>query len=96
MKLDKGRILVMDDDEMIRDMMAELLGNLGYASDLAAHGDEGVSLYAKAMQEGSPYSLIITDLQVIEGMNGLEMATEILKLDPAARILIASGNTLIR
>jgi signal transduction histidine kinase/CheY-like chemotaxis protein len=91
---DKGRILVMDDEEMIRNMMADLLGNLGYAADTAADGDQGVFLYARALQDKSPYCLVITDLQVIEGKNGLAMAKEILELDPTARILISSGNAM--
>ena len=87
-----GRVLVMDDEEMIRDVAAGLIRHLGYGCDLAAEGEAGVALYAGAMAEGRPYGLVIVDLQVAGGKGGLEMAAEILALDPQARILASSGN----
>ena len=87
-----GRVLVMDDEEMIRDVAAGLIRHLGYGCDLAAEGEAGVALYAGAMAEGRPYGLVIVDLQVAGGKGGLEMAAEILARDPGARILASSGN----
>ena len=86
------RVLVMDDEEMIRDVAAGLIRHLGYGCDLAAEGEAGVALYAGAMAEGRPYGLVIVDLQVAGGKGGLEMAAEILARDPGARILASSGN----
>ena len=87
-----GRVLVMDDEEMIRDVAAGLIRHLGYGCDLAAEGEAGVALYGGAMAEGRPYGLVIVDLQVAGGKGGLEMAAEILARDPGARILASSGN----
>ncbi len=87
-----GRVLVMDDEELIRDVAAGLIRHLGYGCDLAAEGEAGVALYAGAMAEGRPYGLVIVDLQVAGGKGGLEMAAEILARDPGARILASSGN----
>jgi len=89
---EKGQILVMDDEEVIRDIVADMLGHLGYTCDLAADGDEGVALYAQALNGGKPYLAVITDLKVIAGKGGCEMAAGILRLDPAARILASSGD----
>ena len=86
------RVLVMDDEPLIRDVAAGLIKHLGYGCDLAAEGETGVALYARAMAEGRSYGLVLVDLQVAGGKGGLEMAAEILALDPQARILASSGN----
>lgn len=89
----KGKILVMDDEALIRDILAGVFEYLGYEADFAENGDEGVKLYSKALQGKTPYWLVITDLQVVDGKGGREMAAEIFVIDPAARILVSSGNS---
>jgi signal transduction histidine kinase/DNA-binding response OmpR family regulator len=89
---DRGRILVMDDEEVIREVVSGMLQYLGFACDLAATGEEGVALYGRSLTEGHPYDLVMTDLQVAGGMGGLEMAQAILHCDPKARILVSSGD----
>ncbi|MDK9706612.1 MAG: response regulator [Desulforhopalus sp.] len=89
----KGKILVMDDEALIRDIFVGLFEYLGYEADFAGNGEEGVKLYSKALQEKTPYWLVITDLQVTKGKGGCEMAKEIFAMDPAACILVSSGNS---
>jgi signal transduction histidine kinase/DNA-binding response OmpR family regulator len=91
-QLDRARVLVMDDEEVIRDVVGGMLQYLGCACDLAATGEEAVALYAQALAAGKGYDLVIADLQVTGGMGGEETAREILALDPAALILVSSGN----
>ena len=88
----RKRILVMDDDAFIRDVASGMLVYLGYDCDLAENGEEGVAMYAKALDQGTPYGLVISDLQVVGGKGGQDMASEILAFDPAARILASSGD----
>ena len=90
---EKGVVLVMDDDEMIRDVARGLFAYLRFGCDPAASGEEGVALYASALAQGRPYRCVIADLQVRGGMGGQEMASKILELDPAAKILACSGET---
>jgi signal transduction histidine kinase/DNA-binding response OmpR family regulator len=87
------RILVMDDEEVIREVVGGMLKYLGCACDLASTGEEAVSLYAQALAAGAPYDLVMADLQVAGGMGGKEMAMEILALAPAARLLVSSGDS---
>ncbi|MBN2332949.1 MAG: PAS domain S-box protein [Deltaproteobacteria bacterium] len=86
-----GRILVMDDEEMIRKTTAELLNFLGYNVDTAADGEETVTLYRQAMATGDPYQVVIMDLTVPGGMGGVETMAALHKLDPEVNGISTSG-----
>ncbi|MDD2465205.1 MAG: response regulator [Desulfobulbus sp.] len=89
----RTRILVMEDEEVIREVVCGMLQYLGYSCDLARNGEEGLDLYSKAAEQGSPYDLVMTDLQVAEGMGGKDMAQEILARYPQARLFVSSGDS---
>ena len=86
-----GRILVMDDDDMVRDVLAAMLDRCGYEQVFSTDGGEAVEKYTAAMKEGSPFDAVILDLTVPGGMGGREAGRKILELDPSARIIVASG-----
>ena len=83
----KGRILVVDDEPLIREMAREVLENGGYTVDEAADGQFGLEKY---QQEHGAYDLVILDL-VMPRLHGFQVMDRILQLDPGARILISSG-----
>ena len=89
----KGRILLMDDDEMIRELTGEKLSRLGYQPALAASGEEAVARFEKALREGRPFDVVILDLMVQSGMGGKEAVRRILDIDPHAKAIISSGYT---
>ena len=80
-------ILLVDDEEYIRDLGVELLTDAGYNVLTATDGEEGLELYRKKQKK---VDLIILDL-VIPGMGGKKCYEEILKINPKAKILIVSG-----
>jgi signal transduction histidine kinase/ActR/RegA family two-component response regulator len=86
-----GKILVMDDEEMIRDFAAELLNQMGYTVELAGDGEEAVALYTKAKKEGSPFDLVLMDITVPGGMGGKEAVKKILIVDEKAKVIVSSG-----
>ncbi len=86
-----GRVLVMDDEEMIRDIAAEILDYLGYSATTCASGEEAVTLYRAAKEAGTPFQAAIMDLTIPGGMGGKEAAQEILEFDPGARLIVSSG-----
>ncbi|MGE4560170.1 MAG: response regulator, partial [Desulfobulbus sp.] len=88
----RARILVMDDEEMIRDVLSGMLRYLGFACDLAANGEEGLALYIRSLERHAPYQLVLSDLHVAGGMGGKEMARRILERDPQATLLVSSGD----
>ncbi len=86
-----GSILVMDDEEMIRDIAREILEYLGYQVTTCAIGEEAVALYKAARESGTPFLAVIMDLTIQGGMGGKEAAQYILAIDPAARLIVSSG-----
>ena len=85
------RILVMDDDEIVRETAGMLLGLLGYQTGFAADGDQALRFYAEAMRSGKPYGAVIMDLTVPGGKGGKETIRKLLEIDPAARAIVSSG-----
>ena len=88
----RARILVMEDEEVIREVVCGMLQYLGYACELAKNGKEGLDLYIRALEQERPYDLVMTDLQIADGMGGKEMAERILERDPQARLFVTSGD----
>lgn len=87
----EGRILVMDDEEHVRDMSATILSELGYEVTTGVDGAEAVELYQKARESGKPYDAVILDLTVPGGMGGQETIQKLLEIDPKIKALVSSG-----
>jgi PAS domain S-box-containing protein len=88
---DRIQLLIMDDEEMIRNLATELLGTLGYKVKTAADGKEAIAAYHEARESGAPFAAVIMDLTVPGGMGGKEAASLILKTYPDARLIVSSG-----
>ncbi len=86
-----GRVLVMDDEAVIRECAQAMLTHLGYDVALAADGGEAVDTYRQALAAHTPFHAVVMDLTVKGGMGGKEAARRILALDPGAHILASSG-----
>jgi two-component system, cell cycle sensor histidine kinase and response regulator CckA len=86
-----GKLLVMDDEELIRDLARELLNALGYDVELAKDGSEAVTLYREAWHSEKPFDLVIMDLTVPGGMGGQEAIRALRAIDPQVRALVSSG-----
>lgn len=86
-----GRILVMDDEEMLRRLTGTLLRRLGYEIELAEDGEKAVALYQKAKELGRPFDGVILDLTVRGRMGGKAAIRELLKIDPAVKAIVSSG-----
>ncbi|OIP66728.1 MAG: hypothetical protein CO150_07400 [Nitrospirae bacterium CG_4_9_14_3_um_filter_53_35] len=86
-----GRILVMDDEEMIRKTICAMLIRLGFSVESVHDGAEAIAVYQAAREAGSPFQAAIMDLTVPGGMGGKEAASLLLQMDPEARIIISSG-----
>jgi two-component system, cell cycle sensor histidine kinase and response regulator CckA len=86
-----GRILVMDDEEDVSEVAAEMLSYLGYQVQTVRDGSEAVTAYRQAQEEGEAYAAVITDLTVPAGMGGRETVRRLLEIDPKARVIVSSG-----
>ncbi len=87
----KGRIMVMDDEKMVRDVAGHLLEHLGYNVVFAEDGDEAVNLYGSLQDTAEPVDIVIMDLTIPGGMGGKKAVCEILRLDPKAKVIVSSG-----
>lgn len=86
-----GAILVMDDEEMIREIAATMLSHLGHEVRTCASGEEAVELYSKSMESDMPFRAVIMDLTIPGGMGGKQAAEQILASFPKARLIVSSG-----
>jgi two-component system, cell cycle sensor histidine kinase and response regulator CckA len=87
----KGKVLVMDDQDMVREVAEGMLSHLGYLVAVAKDGSEAIDIYQKAQQTAEPFDAVITDLTVPGGMGGKETIRELLKIDPKVRAIVCSG-----
>jgi len=86
----QANILIMDDDEMVRDIAKAMLTRLGHNVILAAEGVEAVKLYQDSMGSDN-IDLVIMDLTIPGGMGGEKAVREVLNIDPNAKIIVSSG-----
>jgi signal transduction histidine kinase len=86
-----GRIMIMDDDEQIRDMTEKMLSLFGYEVVQARDGDEALTLYQKQCEAGAPVDLVVMDLTIPGGMGGQEAIAKLRQIDPKAKAIVASG-----
>ncbi len=87
----KGRILVMDDDRAIRDLLNIMLSELGYEAKFAGDGEEAIKEYKKALHEKIPFDLVILDLTIPGKMGGKETMENLQKIDPHICAIVSSG-----
>lgn len=86
-----GRILVMDDEAMIRKLAGSILDQLGLETAFAANGEEAVAAYAAAMTAGRPFDVVMLDLTVKGGMGGKEAIKQLRMMDPHVKAIVSSG-----
>ena len=89
-----ARVLVLDDDEVVREVAAEMLEFIGCKAEFAVDGVEFLEKYKGAMDSGEPFELAIMDLSIPNGMGGAEAMRKLLAIDPEARGVVSSGYSL--
>jgi PAS domain S-box-containing protein len=87
----QGRVLLIDDEEMIRKSASELIRRLGYEVVVAEGSFEGIGRYQEAMKEEKPFDAVILDLTIPGDLGGKEAVRELLAGDSAARVIASSG-----
>jgi len=84
---ERATILVVDDEEAIRRMMAKMLGNSGYTVLNASSAVEALSV---CEEKSTTLQLVVTDV-AMPGMNGFDLAEQIAERWPTIRVLFMSG-----
>jgi CheY-like chemotaxis protein len=87
----QGKILMMDDDEFLKELAKEIFDMLGYESAFAKNGAETIEMYRKARESGKPYDAVILDLTIPGSMGGKEVIKILLNMDPEVKGIVCSG-----
>ena len=86
-----GRVLFMDDESILQELVGAMLSHLGYDVVCAAHGVEALEHYREAQSVGQPFSAVIVDLTVPGGMGGHETVQRLREMDPRVKAIVSSG-----
>jgi PAS domain S-box-containing protein len=87
----EGKVLVVDDEEMIRNVAGEMLRSIGYDVEFARDGREAIERYREAMLAKRPFEAVIMDLTMPGGMGGKEAIGKLRDIDPHVRAIVSSG-----
>ena len=85
------RVLVLEDEPLIRQLISANLASNGYLVDSTVDGAETVRLYHESLRRGTPYDLVILDLSVPKGQGGRETMEQLRRLHPSVRAIVSSG-----
>lgn len=87
----KGKILVMDDEEIVRKVIVKMLEELGYEPTAVSNGIDAYEIYRNAFEQGIKFDAVILDLTIPGGYGGAEVLKDLLKIDPDIKAVVASG-----
>jgi CheY-like chemotaxis protein len=91
--LKDGRVLVMDDEEGVREIVGLTLSEMGHTVELARDGQRAIEVYKTAKLQGRGFDAVILALTIRAGMGGRETLQELLKIDPRVKAIALSGHT---
>ena len=86
-----GRVLIMDDELLVRNVGGEILKALGYEVGFAKDGAEALEAYKQAENEHRPFDVVIMDLTIPGGIGGKETIRKLLEFAPNAKVIVSSG-----
>jgi len=87
----QGKILFMDDQQSIREMVGKILTRLGYEVEFAREGNEAIRLYRNAKESGKAFDAVILDLTIPGGMGGKEVVQKLREIDHQVKAIVSSG-----
>jgi two-component system cell cycle sensor histidine kinase/response regulator CckA len=86
-----AKVLLMDDDPIIREVGGAMVNALGHEVQFAANGEEVISTYLLAKKSEKPFDVVILDLTIRGGMGGAATVRKLLEIDPEVRAVVSSG-----
>jgi len=87
----EGRVLVLDDDEVVREVIASMLTEIGYEAELSSRSADTLHLFEQAIKSGCPFDAVILDLTVPGDKGGVETLKVLRKIDPKVKAIVSSG-----
>ena len=92
MQNNKRKVLLMEDEELLRSVTQRALEKEGYAVQVMGNGEEAIEGYRTAKEAGCPYDAVIVDLNIPNGKGGKETIKGLLELDPDVKVIISSAD----
>lgn len=89
----KGKLLVMDDEEMIQELIGEMLSRIGYTICFTSNETQAIKLYRKAIDSGKPFDVVIMDLTIADGVGGKKTLEKLIKINPDIKAIVSSGHS---
>lgn len=86
------KVLVMDDNAMIRNLASQMLDICGFETFTARNGSEAVEQYKKEKKLGYPFAAVILDINVPKGMGGKDAIEKLLEIDPHVKAIVSSAD----
>lgn len=86
-----GNILIMDDEDFIRDTVATMLKRLGYTPVCVKDGTEALEVFTEARNSNNPFTAIILDLTIPGNLGGKEVISKIREFDTTTPAIVMSG-----
>jgi len=86
-----GRVLLMDDEEMVREVFRDMLAGTPIRLDTTCGSQEAMAAYRQARQEGDPYDLVFLDLTVPGDIGGIKTLQRLRTADPVVKAIATSG-----
>ncbi len=90
-KVENCRILLMDDEEVIREVVSEMLEMLGYEVVAVEDGEAMLKSYKAALRDGTEFHAVLMDLSVPGGMGGREAIKQLRDIDSEVFAIVSSG-----
>jgi PAS domain S-box-containing protein len=87
----RERILIMDDEELTREVAGKMLTRAGYEVVLTKNGEEALNRYTEAQKSQKPFSLVMLDLTIPGGMGGKEVMARLLAVNRSVKGIVSSG-----
>jgi CheY-like chemotaxis protein len=87
----KLKILIMDDEKDIIDMLESLLFNLGHDVSNSQEGSQALKIYQDSREAGNPFDIVILDLTIKGGLGGRETVKRLREYDPNVKVIVSSG-----
>ncbi len=85
------KILVVDDEPMVQKLLGRFLDNLGFKVTIAPDSKSCIAEYKIALEAKDKFFAVIIDLNLADGLDGLETTEKLRELDPEVRAIVSSG-----
>ncbi len=87
----KGKVLIMEDDVLVRDTVIAMINRLGYDVDYAGDAEETIEKYTKSFNNGKVFDAVLIDLTINGEMQGLEAIEKLREINPDVIAILSTG-----